>query len=105
MTDTVITDDMIRRACNAYGNSSGGCEFDWMRAALTAAATPLHNNSRYTAAEKHKEALREVKQRHHVYPRSVANNNLTQALADRRIAIMEEIASDYEVLAKGERLI
>lgn len=40
----VITDDMIRRACNAHGNSSGVCEFDWMRDALTAAAAPATNS-------------------------------------------------------------
>lgn len=32
-----VTDDMIRRACNAYGGSSSECEFEWMREALTAA--------------------------------------------------------------------
>lgn len=33
-----ITDDMVRRAINAYDDGRGGCcEFDWMRAALTAA--------------------------------------------------------------------
>jgi len=33
----VITDDMVRAACNAHGASQGACEFDWMRDALTAA--------------------------------------------------------------------
>ncbi len=33
----IVTDDMIRRACNAHGASTGACEFDWMRDALTAA--------------------------------------------------------------------
>jgi len=32
-----ITDDMIRAACNAHGNSSGSCEWEWMRDALAAA--------------------------------------------------------------------
>lgn len=35
--ETVVTEDMIRRACNAYGTSQGSCEFEWMRAALAAA--------------------------------------------------------------------
>jgi hypothetical protein len=33
----VITDDMIRAACNAHGGSQGATEWEWMRDALTAA--------------------------------------------------------------------
>lgn len=33
----VITDEMVRAACNAHGASIGGCEWYWMYDALTAA--------------------------------------------------------------------
>jgi hypothetical protein len=47
-------------------------------------------------------AEREVKQRRYVYPRRVGDGKMTQALADRQIAIMEAIASDYRALAETE---
>lgn len=59
----------------------------------------------FTAQEKHDCAEREVKQRRHVYPRRVAASKMTQALADRQIALMEAIRDDYAELAKGERLL
>jgi hypothetical protein len=36
---TIITDDTIRAACNAYGASLGQTEWEWMKDALAAAAT------------------------------------------------------------------
>ncbi len=59
----------------------------------------------FTNEQKWECAAREVKQREHVYPRRVADGKMTQALADRQIAMMKEIADDYERLAAGERLL
>ena len=56
---------------------------------------------KFTAEEKYREALREVRMRREVYPRTRVN----QASARRRIAIMQEIADDYERLAEKERLL
>ena len=47
-------------------------------------------------------AEREVKQRRYVYPRRVADGKMTQALADRQIALMEAIAADYRAKADEE---
>lgn len=55
-----------------------------------------------TAREKFECAEREVKQRRYVYPRRVADGKMTQALADKQIAMMEAIAADYRVLAEAE---
>ena len=52
--------------------------------------------------EKLNEALREIRQRQRVYPRLIAAGKLSQADADRQIAIMREIADDYR---DGERLL
>jgi len=59
----------------------------------------------YTAEEKAKEARREVTYRQFVYSRRLAAGKMTEADAKRKIAIMEEIAADYEKLAEGERLL
>ena len=48
---------------------------------------------------------RELKKRRQVYPRLVANGTMTQALADRQIALMEAVKADYEIFAKRERLL
>lgn len=55
-----------------------------------------------TAADKAECAEREVKQRRYVYPRRVADGKMTQAFADRQIAVMESIASDLRALADAE---
>lgn len=47
-------------------------------------------------------AEREVKQRRYVYPRRVGAGKMTQALADRQIAVMEAIATDYRGLADAD---
>ena len=59
----------------------------------------------FTNDEKRKAALRELSQRRHVYPRLVAAGKMTQAEADRQIALMTEIEADYMALAVKERLI
>jgi hypothetical protein len=62
-----------------------------------------------TNREKHDAALREVKYRQKVYPRMVYEQRMTQAFADRQIAIMLAIANDYlersEADAYEERLL
>lgn len=63
------------------------------------------HDQKFTAEEKRDCARREVKLRRRVYPRRIDNGHMTQALADKQIALMEEIAADYEESAAGERLI
>lgn len=50
-------------------------------------------------------ARREVEQRKRVYPRLIDTQRLSQREADRQIALMQEIAADYDRLAAGERLL
>lgn len=49
----------------------------------------------FTDKDKHDAAVREVKQRKRVYPRLVGDGRMSQAEADRQIAIMQAIADDY----------
>lgn len=60
---------------------------------------------KFTMEELRKCAEREFKKRDSVYPRWVAAGKLTQGQADRELAMMKAIASDYEERAKGERLL
>ncbi len=53
----------------------------------------------FTNAEKAKEAQREAGLRQRVYPRFVAGKKISQAEADRQIALMQEIADDYRAKA------
>jgi hypothetical protein len=57
--------------------------------------------SRYTAEDKHREALREVALRKRVYARMQMNDQESK----RRTEIMQEIADDYRELAQRERLL
>ena len=59
--------------------------------------------SAFTNTEKAAEARREVAMRKEVYSRA-AGGTLRPAQA-RRLAMMEEIAAEYEALAEKERLI
>jgi hypothetical protein len=56
----------------------------------------------YTAREKMQEAQREVSYREWVYKKRVASDAMSQSDADRQIAIMREIATDYGALAATE---
>lgn len=59
--------------------------------------------ARFTADEKAAEARREATMRRSVYPGLVARGGrMTQAEADRRTALMDEIATDYERHARIE---
>ena len=49
-----------------------------------------------TAAEKRAEVQRELGMRSRVFPQCVSSGRIDQATADRRIAILEAIARDYE---------
>jgi hypothetical protein len=55
-----------------------------------------------TAADKHREARRELKMRLHVYPRFVAQGHLKQEIADRQIAVMAAIVEDYAALLEDD---
>jgi hypothetical protein len=55
-----------------------------------------------TTRDKSNTAYREAGYRRRVYPRLVANGRMTQEKADREIAIMDAIASDYATLADAE---
>ena len=59
----------------------------------------------FTAAQKYACAIREFKMRQRVYTRLVNVNARTRDDADRELAMMREIADDYEALAKKERLL
>lgn len=59
----------------------------------------------FTAAEKLAAVERELTYRRRVYVRRVADEKMTQALADRQIALFEAIAADYRATAEKERLI
>lgn len=56
----------------------------------------------FTAREKCEAAEREVKMRLRVYPNRVADGRMTQALADRQIDVMRQIADDYRTKAEAE---
>lgn len=49
----------------------------------------------FTDADKRACAYRELKMRRRVYPRWVQEGRMTQADADREIALMQAIAEDY----------
>jgi len=59
----------------------------------------------FTAQEKLKAIERELKYRRSVYGRMLLTNSITQEFADRQIKVFEEIAEDYQELAKKERLL
>jgi hypothetical protein len=59
----------------------------------------------FSADEKAKAAAREVKYRTRVYPRLIEAGKLSAEKAAHEIAVMAEIARDYEVLAEKDRLI
>lgn len=61
-------------------------------------------STKFSAFEKHHEALREVAMRKEVYGRNAPGGVLFPA-QQRRIEIMEEIAEDYRALAEKERLL
>jgi hypothetical protein len=59
----------------------------------------------FTAADKHREALRELAMRRRVYPRQVESGSMTAKDAARKIQIMEQICEDYAQAAQQEQLL
>lgn len=59
-------------------------------------------DQRFTAKDKAAAARKESGFRRYVYPRRVADGKMKQADADRQIAIMDEMAADYERQAEVE---
>jgi hypothetical protein len=59
----------------------------------------------FSASEKLDAVEREIAMRRHVYPNRVEARRMTQAFADRQIAIFEAIADDLRAEAQSERLI
>jgi hypothetical protein len=59
----------------------------------------------YSAADLARCAEREVAMRRRVYPERVAIKRMSQALADREIAMMETIAAMLRKQAESERLL
>jgi hypothetical protein len=59
--------------------------------------------TRFTNNDKFKEAMRELSYRKRVYERLVAEKGMRRELADKRIAIMQEIAEDYRKLAEHDQ--
>lgn len=59
----------------------------------------------FTAKEKRDAIDRELKYRRRVYARRVAENKMTEELADYQIEIFEAILADYREAEKKERLI
>lgn len=57
--------------------------------------------SRFTADQKHEAIERELSYRRRLYPQRVAQGKMTEAFADKQIAIFEDILKDYE---EGELL-
>lgn len=57
---------------------------------------------KFTAAEKAAEVRREIAMRKRVYPGWIAARKLDVKAAERQIAIMEQIAHDYEQAARAE---
>lgn len=59
----------------------------------------------FTAAEKLAAVDRELGYRRRVYARRVAEEKMTQAMADKQIAVFEAIRHDYLASAEKERLL
>ena len=60
---------------------------------------------KFSAHEKHLEAERELGMRKRFYPHKVESGAMSNAVARRRIELMQEIADDYEILAIKERML
>lgn len=59
----------------------------------------------FTADDKLAAVERELGYRRHVYARRVEAERMTQAMADKQIAVFEAIAADYRAAAEKERLL
>lgn len=59
---------------------------------------------RFTDVDKLKEVERELGLRWSFYTRQVQAGRMTQALMDRRIALLQAVKDDYERLVQGRML-
>lgn len=59
-------------------------------------------DQRFSAKDKAAAARREASFRRYVYPKRVSDGKMKQEDADRQIAIMDEIAWDYDQRAAAE---
>jgi hypothetical protein len=59
----------------------------------------------FTAAEKLDCLKRELTMRRHVFPRRVKQSSMSQAKANREIALIEAMIDDYRIAVEGERLL
>lgn len=61
------------------------------------------SQSQFSNEDKHKELAREINLRQQVYPGMIRSGRLTQANADRQIAILREIWNDYGARAQEDK--
>lgn len=66
--------------------------------------TVFEHKPQFSAREKMQAAQRECGYRRFVYPKRIDAGKMKPEQASREIAIMDEIAHDYGVLAKKEEL-
>jgi hypothetical protein len=59
----------------------------------------------FTATDKLKCVLRELRMRQKVYPRRIRAGYMHQSTADHEIELMREIVDDYQQQAERERLL
>lgn len=59
----------------------------------------------FTAVDKLAAVDRELRYRRSVYARRVEADRMTQAMADKQIAVFQAIRDDYAALAEKERLL
>jgi len=62
-------------------------------------------SKQFSAFEKHREAVRELDYRRRVYERMVSSAKMSVDVAQRRLALMAEIADDYREQSEKERLL
>lgn len=60
--------------------------------------------AKFTNKEKAEAVERELKYRRYVYPRRVSDGRMTQAAADKQIALFEDIYEDYRTTAAAEEM-
>jgi hypothetical protein len=65
---------------------------------------PKQRDLSISAADKLRCAERELKYRARTYPRLVEQHKMSQATADREIAVMKEIAADMREQVEAERM-
>ena len=60
---------------------------------------------KFSYTDKLKCIERELKYRHHVYPKLVSAGKMTKTLMRRELELLEAVREDYEKMAREERLI